>query len=242
MSKMIDFNEGVLPLGFKKHLTRCFDLVSTDIYASPNYIERSFGLFLSEGDYMLVTAKAKEHVNYRELGSFELLDGIFSKGDYLDSFFIAQNVFINKDNKKVKLISLLYEERANIHIWTPYFEELFLPLIRDDLENGVDSHWKSLQEVQQECYLELDVYEIAQNNQVDYEIEGTNGLNSPYVSSVVYYALMKHIFLIEDEKYPTIPGSIRTLQAYQDLYDDHLHNRVDMEKWRKKHHLKDPWA
>jgi len=239
MSKMIDFGLG-LPEGFSKHLNWCFELLTTDIYASPGYIERPLNIFFSDDNYTLVKAKGIERVTYRELGNYELVDAIYSKGDALHSFFLAENVFINKFGIKIKLIALLYEERANIHIWNPAFEELFLPLILDDLANGKDSHWRSLREIQQMRSSDLDVYNIVLKNQVDYEIEETYSPYSPYLSTVVYYTLLKHIFLIEDEKFPTIPGSDRTLKSYKKLFDDHLHNRVDMDKWRQKYHLKNP--
>lgn len=59
-------------------------------------------------------------------------------------------------------------------------------------------------------------------------------------TTVVYYSLLNQIFLIEDEKYPNLPGSERTIQAYNELYDDYLNDRVDMVQWRKKYRLKDP--
>lgn len=239
VSKMIDFGYGAMPVGFSKHLSNCFDVLTIDIYATPDFTERYIRMFLSEGDYTLVTAKRKEHVNYRELGQFELLDAIFSKGDYFHSFYIAENIFIDKKGITVKLIALLYEERGKIHIWNPSFEELFLPLIQDDVEKGVDSHWRSLLEIQQKRSKDMDVYEIAHTNQVDYEIE-VEWDKGEIFSTVVYYVLLKHIFVVEDEKYPDIPGSERTIQAYKELYDDHLNGRVDMDRWRKKYRLKNP--
>lgn len=239
-SKMIDFGHGTMPKGFSERLSSCFDLIPIDIYATPDFTGGTLVLFFSEDDYILVTAKGKEHVNYRELGRYEMLDAIFSKGDYLNSFYIAENIFINKKGKKVKLIVLLYEERGKIHIWNPSFEELFLPLIHDDLDKGVDSHWRSIQEIHQQRSPDLDVYKICLQNQVDYEIEDSiDGLD---LTTVVYYALLKHIFLVEDEKYPTIPGSNRTLQAFNDLYNDFRQGRVDMEKWRQSYNLKSPWG
>ncbi|MGG3235590.1 hypothetical protein ABEP17_19375 [Priestia flexa] len=239
VSKMIDFGYGCMPEGFSKDLSNCFNVVTIDIYATPDFTERYIPMFLSEGDYTLVTAKRKEHVTYRELGRFEVLDGIFSKGDYFHSFYIAENTFKDEMGSTVKLIALLYEERRNIHIWNPSFEELFLPLIQDDIRNGNDAHWRSLLEIQQNLSKDLDVYEIALANQVDYEIE-VEWDKGEIFTSVVYYALLKHIFLVENEKYPDIPGSKRTIQAYKELYDDHLNGRVDMDRWRNKYRLKDP--
>ncbi|MFF6016207.1 hypothetical protein [Lysinibacillus fusiformis] len=234
VSKMIDFGYGSMPKGFSEHLTSCFDLVSIDIYATPDFTGGTLIMFTSEDDYYLVTAKGKQHVNYRELGKYELLDAIFSEGDYYHSFYLAKNIFTNDSGRKTKLIALLYEERGKIHIWNPSFEELFLPLIEDDIENGNDTHWRNLQEIHQNRSIDLDVYDITLKNQVDYEIE--------HFTTVVYYALLKHIFLVEDEKYPSIPGSDRTLQAYKDLYDDHLNGCIDMGAWRRKYNLKNPWV
>lgn len=238
-SKIIDFGYAAIPRGFSKHLSNCFDVVTIDIYATPDLTERHIPMFLSEDDYVLVTAKRKEYVDYRELGRFVLLDAIFSEGDYFHSFFVAENIFEDERGHSVKLIALLYEERGNIHIWKPSFEELFLPLIQDDLEKGLDSHWKSLQEIQQNCSEDLDVYQITLANQADYEIE-VDWDKGEVFTTVVYYALLKHIFLVEDEKYPEIPGSERTIQAYKELFDDHLNGNVDMDRWRKKYRLKDP--
>lgn len=239
MSKMIDFGYGCMPAGFSKYLSNCFDVVTVDIYATPDFRERYIPMFLSENDYIMVTAKRKEHVTYRELGQYEILNGIFSKGDYFHSFYIAENVFKDNKGKTVKLIALLYEERGNIHIWNPFFEELFLPLIQDDIKNGVDSHWRSLLEIQQNRSKDLDAYEIVIENQVDYEIE-VDWNKGEVFTTLVYYSLLNHIFLVEDEKYPDIPGSERTIQAYKELYDDHLNGQVDMIRWRKKYKLKDP--
>ncbi|RWQ72567.1 hypothetical protein [Bacillus cereus] len=239
MSKTIEFAHGAPPKGFSEHLKNYFELVSIDAYMTPDFIDRSLPILFSEDDYVLVTAKRKEHVTYRELGRFELVDGIFSKGDYVHSFFIAKNIFNNKQTgKSVKLAALLYEERSKVHIWNPTFEELFLPLILDDLENDTDSHWRSLQEIHQFRSFDFDVYNIVECNDVDYEIVSIDNL---CFNTTVFYSLLNHIFLIEDEKYPDIPGSNRTLKAYKDLYDDHLNDCVDMDKWRKAHHLKNPW-
>lgn len=235
---MINFEDHI-PEGFSQHLSKCFDEVTIDIYATPDFTDRYIPMFLSEGEYVLVTAKQKKHVNYRELGKFEILNAIFSKGDYFQSFYIAENIFENKDGATVKLIALLYEERGIIHIWNPYFEELFLPLIQDDINKGVDSHWRGLLEIQEKRSKDLDVYEIALANQVDYEVEVEWDKGNIF-TSVVYYALLNHIFLVEDEKYPHIPGSERTIQAYRDLYDDYLNGRVDMTQWREKYRLNDP--
>ncbi|AOV07993.1 hypothetical protein [Sporosarcina ureilytica] len=238
-SKMIDFGYATMPVGFSKCLSNCFYNVTIDIYATPDFTERYISMFLSEDDYILVTARRKEHINYRELGQFELLDAIFSEGDYFHSFLIAKNMFYDERGSLVKLIALLYEERGNIHIWNPTFEELFLPLIQDDLDKGSDSHWQSLQEIQQNHSTDLDIYDVVLTNQVDYEIE-VEWDKGEVFTTVVYYALLKHIFLVEDEKYPEIPGSKRTIQAYKELFDDHLNRRVDMDRWRKKYRLKDP--
>lgn len=132
--------------------------------------------------------------------------------------------------KLVKLIVLLYEEKDKIHIWNPAFEELFLPLIKDDLENNTDLHWRSLQEIHQNRSENLDVYSIVQRNGIDYEVASVDGL---YFNTTVIYSLLNHIFLFEDKKYPDIPGSNRTLKAYKDLYDNHMYKRIDLEKWRK---------
>ncbi|PIJ98089.1 hypothetical protein [Lysinibacillus sphaericus] len=237
-SKIINFGWR-LPEGFSKNLGNCFDMVTIDMYATPDLTERHIPMFLSEGEYMLVTAKSKGRVDYRELGQFTILDGIFSKGDYFHSFFIAENNFDNMNGKNVKLIALLYEDRGIIHKWNPFFEELFLPLIQDDINKGVDSHWRSLLEIQQNCSLDLDVYEIVLANQVDYEID-VDWNKGEIFTTVVYYALLNHIFLVENEKYPGIPGSARTIQAYRDLYDDHLKKQVDMDQWRAKYRLRDP--
>jgi hypothetical protein len=64
----------------------------------------------------------------------------------LHSFYIAENIFTNMLGTKVELIALLYEERGKIHIWNPSFEELFLPLIKDDINNESDTHWRSIVE------------------------------------------------------------------------------------------------
>ncbi|PIC81634.1 hypothetical protein CSV75_07655 [Sporosarcina sp. P18a] len=94
-SIMIDFGKGIMPNGFSERLNSCFDLVSIDIYATPDFRGGTLPLFFSEGEYYLVKAKGKEHINYRELGRCELLDAIFSKGDYLHSFYIAKtSIFI----------------------------------------------------------------------------------------------------------------------------------------------------
>ncbi|WP_279620599.1 hypothetical protein NQ126_010015 [Priestia megaterium] len=238
-SKIIDFGHGVMPKGFSPSLSSCFNLVPIDIYQIPDFTGGTLILFSSEDDYILVTPNRKEHINYRELGRYELLDAIFSKGDYLHSFYIAENIFTNKQDKKVKLIALLYEERGRIHIWNPTFEELFLPLIEDDLNRGIDAHWRGLQEIYQNRTKDLNVYDIVLNNQVDYEIEVRSGLN---FNTVVYYALLKHIFLVEDEKYPEIPGADRTLQSYEELYNSHLNSCVNMIKWRQIYNLKNPWV
>jgi hypothetical protein len=238
VSKMIDFGYGVMPKGFSKSLTSCFDLVTIDMYATPDLQDKHLVMFFSESDYFLVTARGKKFVNYRELGSYELLDVIYSEGNYLHSFFIAENIFTNLQGIKVKLIALLYEERGNIHIWNPSFEELFLPLIKDDIKNKRDSHLRNLQEIYQNLINELDVCDIAYRNQVDYEIEECRlGLNTS-----IYYALLKHIFIVENEKYPQIPGAYRTLKSYIDLYNDYLNNCVNILEWRQTYNLKDPWV
>jgi hypothetical protein len=235
---MIDLGNGVLPKGFSERLADCY---SPEIYATPDLEDGDYVWFISENNYVLVTPKEKKSINYRELGSYELVDAIFSEGDYLHSFFIARNIFLDETGKKVKLIALLYEARDEIHIWNPAFEELFLPLIKDDLYNGTNSHWKSIQEIHLERSRDLNVYDIVVENQVDYEIalEDFRGIS---ISTVVYYALLKHIFLVEDEKYPSIPGADRTLQAYRDLYADHLKGSVNMIKWRQIYNLKNHWA
>ncbi|MFB5690589.1 hypothetical protein [Bacillus cereus] len=240
MSKTIDFSEGLLPKGFSKRLFECFEIVPIDALATPDFSDLSIPYVLSEDDHILVTPKkGKEHITYRELGNFELLNGIFSEGDYVHSFYIAKNVFKNKQTgAPVKLAALLYEERSKIHIWNPYFEELFVPLILDDLANDTDSHWRSLQEIHQCRSLDLDVYSIVESNGVDYEIEG---LCTPAFNTTVFYSLLNQVFLIEDVKYPDIPGSNRTLKAYKDLYDDYLNGCKDMDRWRSAHHLKNPW-
>lgn len=241
-SKMIDFTEGFLPKGFSKQLEECFDIVSIDALATPDFSDLSIPFVFSEEDYILVTPKGKELITYRELGNYELLNGIFSEGDYVHSFYIAKNVFKNKlTGAPVKLVALLYEERSKIHIWNPTFEELFLPLIIDDLENQTDSHWRSLQEIHEFRSLDLDVYTIVESNDVDYEIESIGNQGNLCFNTTVFYSLLNHIFLIEDEKYPTIPGSNRTIQAYKDLYYDHLNDCVDIDKWRNAHRLKNPW-
>lgn len=239
LSKTIDFSEGFLPKGFSERLYECFDIVSIDALATPDFSDLSIPYVLSEDDYILVTPKGKEHITYRELGNFELLNGIFSEGDYVHSFYIAKNVFGNKQTGvPVKLAALLYEEKGKIHIWNPTFEELFLPLILDDLENKDDSHWRNLQDIHQSRSLDLDVYSIVECNDVDYELEG---MCTPWFNTTVFYSLLNHIFLIEDEKYPAIPGSNRTLKAYKDLYDDYLNDCRNMDKWRSAHRLKNPW-
>ncbi len=237
-SKLIDFGHGYMPRGFSERLASCFGLVTIDALATPDFKDLTFPVFLSEDDHNLVTSKGIQHVNYRELGRFELLDAVFSKGDYFHSFYIAENIFAGKGGT-VRLVALLYEERGRIHIWNPTFEELFLPLICDDLDNDTDAHWRSLQEIHERRSRELDVYAIALQNEVDYEICWDKGET---FTTVVYYALLKHIFLVEDEKYPTIPGSDRTLQAYEDLYCDYVNDRVDLARWRKKYNLKNPWV
>lgn len=239
VTKMIDFGDGFMPKGFSKELSNCFDVVTVDVYATPDFKEQYIPIFLREGDYTLVTATRKEHVSYRELGCFEVLDGIYSKGDYFHSFFIAENIFKNYKGISVKLIALLYEERGRIHIWNPSFEELFVPLIQDDIRNSNDAHWRSILEIQQKRSKELNVYEITISNQVDYEIEVEGGQGEVF-STVVYYSLLKHIFLVEDEKYPSIPGSERTVQAYKELYNDYLSGKVDINRWRTKYQLKNP--
>lgn len=238
MSKIIDFGYGIMPRGFSNILNDCYDLVDIDIYCTPDFSGGTLILFSSEDQFVLVTAKGKKNITYYELERYELLNAIYSDGDYFHSFFIAENIFANPTGTKVKLIALLFEERGKIHFWNPTFEELFLPLIFDDIENSTDSHLRGLQEIHQKGDPKLNVYDIVVKNNVDHEIEGFQGMN---FTTVVYYALMNHIFLVETEKYPTIPGGLRTLIAYKDLFNDHLNDCVDMIKWRKRYNLHDPW-
>lgn len=238
MSKMIDFGYGLMPQGFSSCLTNCFNLVNIDIYSTPDFTDGTIIEFSSEDDYVLVTAKENKHVGYRPLGRYELLNAIFSKGDYYHSFFIAENIFDGPEGKPVKLIALLYEERGKIHFWNPTFEELFVPLIRDDLNNAIDTHWRNLQEIHKQADSELNVHDIALQNNVDYEIEGYKNM---YFTTSVYYALINHILLVETEKYPDIPGADRTLIAYKDLYDEYSRGNKDLDNWRRKYNLKNPW-
>ncbi|USK62296.1 hypothetical protein [Peribacillus asahii] len=238
MSKMIDFGYGRMPEGFSRRLSSYFNLVSIDIYATPDFTGGTIIEFSSEDDYVLVKPKGMHHVNYRPLGRYELLNAIFSKGDYYHSFFIAKNIFNDPTGRPVKLIALLYEDRNKIHFWNPTFEELFVPLIRDDLDKGTDSHWRNLQEIHEQGDPELNVHDIALQSNVDYEIEGYNNM---YFTTCVYYALINHILLVETEKFPDIPGADRTLKAYKDLYDEYRSGNKDLDNWRRKYNLRNHW-
>lgn len=237
-SKIINFSDRTTPNGFSELLNIHFDLTSMESYGLSGYKDTILPFLSYDSDHVLVTARDKKHIKWRELGEFQILDGIFSEGDYVNSFYVVKNIYIDeKTNETVRLVSLLYDEKGKIHIWTPAFEELFLPLIIDDLNNETDSHWKSMLEIHQRRSLDLNVYDIVQRNNVDYELEGVDGLS---FNTTVFYLLMNHIFLFEDTKYPNIPGSNRTLKAYKDLYDDYLGKCVDMDKWRRNQYLKDP--
>lgn len=50
---------------------------------------------------------------------------------------------------------------------------------------------------------------------MDYEID-VEDLSSLFINTLVYYALIKHIHLVVDEKSPLIPGADRTLESYED--------------------------
>ncbi|MED1791406.1 hypothetical protein P4V54_01855 [Brevibacillus nitrificans] len=240
ISKIIDFAYGAMPPGFSTGLSECLYQVDVDIYMTPDFSGGTLYMLTSEENYILVKATGKEHVTYRQLGTYELLEGIYSKGDYLHSFYLANNVFKNKQNQTVRLIALFYEHRGRIHVWNPTFEELFLPLILDDLETGTDAHLRSIREIHRNRSKNSDVYAIAVRNQVDYEIgDVVDGLG---VSTVVLYSLLNHIFLVEDEKFPHIPGADRTLKAYEELHDEYERDCVDMTKWRQRNHLKNPWV
>jgi len=241
LSKIIDFGYGYMPQGFSRRLTSCFNLVNVDIYSTPDFIDRTIIEFSSEDDYVLVTPKGKQHIDYRPLGRYELLNAIFSKGDYYHSFFIAENIFDNPRGRPIKLIALLYEERNKIHIWNPTFEELFIPLIRDDLNKGIDTHWRNLQEIHKLADSELNVHDVALQSNVDYEIEGYKNMYLTYFTTSVYYALINHILLVETEKYPDIPGADRTLKAYKELYDKYNSISKDLDNWRRKYKLKNYW-
>lgn len=211
------------------------------MYSTPDLTDRTIIEFLSEDNYVLVTPKGKHHVNYRPLGRYELLNAIFSKEDYYHSFFIAENIFKDSKGRRIKLIALLYEEWNKIHIWNPTFEELFIPLITDDISKGTDKHWKNIQKIHNLADLELNVHDIALESYVDYEIGGYKNMDSTYFNTTVYYALINHILLVETEKYPTIPGADRTLKAYKELYCKYNSSSKYLDNWRHKYNLKDYW-
>lgn len=235
----IDFPLGIFPEGFSEKLKKGFNILTIDMYATPNFTDEYIMEFSSEESYFSKKLDKIKHVDYRELGRFELLEGLYVEGEYINSFFIAKNEILNeKKGRNDKLAVLLYVEKNNFYIWYPWFEELFLPLIEDDIKNKTDKHLRNLKAIQIDCHEDFDIGILVKESHVDYEIEHsiTEGFHTG-----VYYSLLKHIFLMEDEKYPSIPGSKRTIQAYEELFKNFSEGDTNLDGWRSKFHLNNPW-
>lgn len=233
----IDFPTWSFPQGFNKKLKSSFNILTIDMYATASFTDEHIMEFTSDENYVLKRQGNTEEVGYRELGRFELLDGLFVDGDYFDSFFIVKNEFQNGRNQKVTLAALLYVDRNNFHIWYPWFEELFRPLIEDDIKNNTNKHLINLRAIQRDCSKDLDIVDIVINSNVDYIIE--HSITGCF-NTGVFYSLIKHIFIMEDEKFPAIPGSKRTLEAYEQLYNNYISGNPNLDEWRTKYRLDNP--
>jgi hypothetical protein len=243
-TKIIDTGYGCFPTGFSELLLESFNPRHIDALATKDLTDKFIPYFESVQDFYLVKAKNKKekHVTYYEIGEFYVLDVIYSKGDYIHSLMTVRRELENENGSSSEVIGLVYDEKGKLYAWYPTFEELFLTLILDDLENQTAQHLKSIHEIQKHLHDDIDVHSVAVKNAVDYDIVRQCFHSDIPIPVVAYYSLIKHIMNVEDQKYPKIPGSVRTLNAYGDLFKLNIKDKNEVIKWRQKYLLPDPWA
>lgn len=234
----IDLPAWNFPSEFSGLLKTGFNIITIDFYASGTLQDEYILEFASEETFVIRKGEIYKKSHIEEFGRMKLLEALYNEKEYFHSFFIALNEFVDKRGNKVKLASLIYEFRNSITIWTPSFEELFIILIQDDIDNNHEVHLNNIRFIQDNCTFEVDFTNLVVDSHVDYVLYHDK---VECFNTAVYYSLMNYIFLLEDEKYPEIPGSRRTLDAYEDLYSSYKNKRIDIEAWRAKHLLKNPW-
>ncbi|WP_286230269.1 hypothetical protein [Neobacillus mesonae] len=231
----IDLGIG-LPKGFSALLAEFYSVCHVDALCTKNFTDEFYDVFYHDKEYFIDKASFEEPQirTKRELGRFMVLEALYVPGAYINSCFIVHQ-------EDVDLVTLIYDEGGKLHIWYPWFEELYHPLIHDCIEFNNDSHLEIIKEVYDNLDFELNVGPIIKQHDGDTEIcRQTFERDIPF-PSFIYHALIKHIMLFEKRKYPLGQGALRPFKAFEDLYESYIKDDVDLEKWRRDYKLDDPW-